>query len=222
MGGFIGIDAKRANQDIMDFHREAMNVCASFGDAFHNFFEDLKWKWASKPACEYTTTLLNTANGMFHEFYDEAWSIADGAIDALEILDRQLGGTGINITLDRGENSAKIAEYLDSLGEPCKEVLSGAVGELVGMDVPAVKIILGNFETEMASVLRLLRSLPDSIAFYDQDGELLSTYSGGVQAFINKVDNETKKVSQSMNGYMGSETSNTLFAMEQADQAMKA
>ena len=206
MDGFTGLNIEGAHVQIENFYDTAYDVMAEIMDLEDMFLHDLRSKWASPNAVEFSVMTQNKISELYSTFVTYVNHIVHGANDAGRTLAVANGASWSDVNLmDRFGNDG-IA------GEPCLETLNGTTG----MAVENVKIISDAFVTGMKNVLNTLNSVPTSISFYDANGDLLSSYSTGINKFSSQIENLTNSIVNTLKQYIETETNNILLAKEQA------
>ena len=73
------------------------------------------------------------------------------------------------------------------------------------MDTGAVTDELSAFNMTMSGWYKELADLPDGIAFYDPDGELVEVYKSGLSLFKSRVTDLVDPLIKDMNGFVDNE-----------------
>lgn len=211
--GFTGLNIERAVQNIKDFDKAANEFARHVDGAFAKLYEFLNMHWASENAVTFTTENTEEINHLITKVTTTLFRIVTNADSAASMLAHANGATfplqptDLLCYIDPGESYV----YFSHL-EPCKEDINGDTG----MDTEGVKNEIANFKTSISSCLNEADSLPDGIAFYDSNGDLLKAYSSGVKAFKQEISDLADKTSQKICEYVITEADNILLAKQRA------
>ncbi len=211
--GFEGIDRERAQRDIEGFGQATYDIYKKLENACTNFFSDLKNKWGSPKAVEYTLPYSHRLEELVSQLAIEAGHIYHGAYDAANVL---LKAHGEEPFVDNYEL------FPDSLYTVSFEVCDTDVNGLTGMDKAGVKVILNTFTTIIHSVIEDLAALPTGISFYDSEGVLVETYDRNLFYLQREISMWTNTLITKINESIDEEIDNILLAKEEAQDIMQA
>ena len=218
MDGFTGLDVQRAKNDIMNFYNSCHEAHDYVFRALDELGDVLHKKWASPIAQEFVRKYNSEYTNIIIEYYDTYEHILSGANDAARALAKS---NGIDFNADM-----EILSYIipgrksetDDFQRPftCSSDINGAVG----MDVEGVRLALDTFKTYHKGLPELFDNIPEGIAFYDPNGEMIGSYNRIVKGFKEKFLTLFDEIESDLTGYLETETDNILLAKEQATQAM--
>lgn len=191
--GFTGIDRDRAEEDIHNFDYEAICVLCSLNNKFGGFLEFLSQNWASPNAETYTKKLGNDMHEIVDEFSNKELGFVGGAYRAANHLLEANGETPIKEFYNTGYHRT---DY---------KICGTTLDNKTGMDTGAVTDELSAFNMTMSGWYKELADLPDGIAFYDPDGELVEVYKSGLSLFKSRVTDLVDPLIKDMNGFVDNE-----------------
>ena len=213
MDGFTGLDVERAKADIQRFRIHCGDVVSSFNNSIFDLSHVLSKKWASSVAVEFSDKYNRKLSELFNEFRTTYLHIESGAVEAAGIL---ANANGLDFSYHDETVGTGERREVGSNVFVCYENIDG----VVGMDTESVKLALDVFKTQYKSALEELNEIPDGIAFYDPNGQMVGGYNRNVSEFRVKFSELFDEIAKSLEGYIATETDNILLAKEQATQAM--
>ena len=176
MDGFTGLNVDRARYDIENFYLRAEMAYKSCVECFIDFFHYLEEYWASPVAKEVTTPMHRQAGDFLLKFYDEKNSIVEKAVAAASTL---AAANGVSVAFEPvGYGSGYGGKSILQDVFPCDESKGDGV---VGMNVEAVNALLKTFESRALYASYDIEEVPEGIALYDPDGNLLRTYNSNIK-----------------------------------------
>ena len=213
--GFTGINTDQARKDIRFFDNSCFYAHYEFSMTMHHLFDVLSAKWASPKAVEFFNNYIGEILELSSEFRTTYKHIVSGAVAAATQL-AVVNGT----TFEYGDNTIEAGEIESAYGgyEPCKEELNGQVG----MDVEGVKNALGIFDTEVKKVVKAIDSLPEGIAFYDPEGNMVGSYNRNIKDLEVKFTDLFNGMIADLKNAIESESDNILLAKQKATETMSA
>ena len=215
--GFTGLNIDRAIQDLENFRTTCGDAGYDIYWSFTPFFRALREKWASPIAKEYTSKAIPEYINLINEYTTTYRHILSGAAYAATYL-ASAHGVSYGKAFDQFERGMTESDYAPDDELPCEDNLDG----LVGMATEVVKSILETFKNRMKAALNKFDNIPDGIAFYDPNGELLQIYNKNVNEFKIKFEEMFNKIVTAMTGYIETETENILLAKERSQEEMSA
>ena len=185
--GFTGIDRDRAEEDIHNFDYEAICVLCSLNNKFGGFLEFLSQNWASPNAETYTKQLGNDMHDILHEYDVKEYNFVKGAYNVANKLLLANGEVPLGELYDTSYNETNYAT--------CGLELDNKTG----MDTGAVTTGLSEFNHLLKRGIAEFDDLPEEIAFYDQDGELIEVYNSGIKDFKVEIQSLLFDIMKNMN-----------------------
>ena len=190
---FTGIDRKRAEDDIHEFDGMAVHLLCFFNSVFDDFLLLLSQNWASPNAETYTKQLGNDMHDILHEYDVKEYNFVKGAYNVANKLLLANGEVPLGELYDTSYNETNYAT--------CGLELDNKTG----MDTGAVTDELSAFNMTMSAWYKELADLPDGIAFYDPDGELVEVYKSSLCLFKSRVTDLVDPLIKDMNGFVDNE-----------------
>lgn len=212
MDGFTGLNIEKASHDIESFNQTCWEIQSKVRMPLKEFFIYLARHWASPVAKQFSDNICAKWEEVDSEYLTAFQHIVSGATDAGRALARANGLDLPNII-----NPGNVAT-----ADPIKSFISEDINGIVGMDVEGVRIALDAFKEQEKEGIALFDELPENIAFYDPNGELIGTYSRNVKNFKTKFQEIINTVITEMEGYLETETDNILLAKQNANDTLNA
>ena len=207
-GAITGLNITQVENDLTNFHNTSDQTIKLLGTAFTYLFSELYQYWASPNALAYTQTIIPEINEKLSNLLTERNHILSGASYAANTLARVNGATFNGyFSIEQGQTFQYSLEV-----QKCRDNSDNKVG----MNISMVKILLIAFENQMKQALDSFDNIPTAIAFYDNNGDLISTYERNVTGFKSIFTEELESIKTSINEYMTTETENSLMAKNQA------
>lgn len=209
-----GLNIKQVEADLTNFHNATKTTIDLLGTAFTYLFSELYKYWASPNARSYSETVIPEVNQKLSNLLTERNHILSGASYAANTLARVNGATFNGyFSIEQGQTF----EYSLNV-EKCRENTDG----VVGMNTSMIKILMIAFENKMRQAINSFENIPLAIAFYDNNGELLSTYNRNVSNFKSVFEEELETIKNAINEYMTTEVDNSLISKNQALEKLSA
>lgn len=213
MENITGLNIERAKSDIQDFYGATEFAYKTCVESFVDFFYELYLSWASPVAKEFTTTMHSRAYSFLLDFYHEKEEIVEKSVAAANTL---ATSNGTSFSFEPGFGSGYSGENILSDVFPCEEELNG----VVGMDISAVKTILNTFESRAETAMIEIDSIPEGIALYDPEGNLLSSYNSNIKRLRSELEEILNSIVSKINECTTTEMNVVLRAKEQATATM--
>lgn len=209
MEGMTGFNPGLLISQIDNFVSSGRSAGIDIGDAYKNFIDELSYCWASPKAVQFWTD-------MTPKYEDAIWQLqllidamAQKMVDAYNFAARANGAGTTNYKNEGG------------IGFDCGKLVDQKDG-IVGMNVTEVRdVILPAFQNDVGLALDELRSLPKSIALYDDENGQQHYFSINVDNIIEKVEENIDEIVSEINGALETETDNILLAKQNATDVMK-
>lgn len=217
MEGFTGLDIQRAVYDIVDFYNSCDNLTLDINHCVREFFDVLNKKWASPNALAITKNLISKINETYAGFITNFKHILSGACEAGRILAASHDADASRFNLGFDVESGYVSNAVTD-AKVCEETLNG----VTGMDTQGVKIALDLFVKDAKDIVRVMSNLPQGIAFYDPEGNMLTTYNRNITNHCNMFSALFEDIRIQVVNAINTETDNILLAKQQAQDAMSA
>ena len=138
------------------------------------------------------------------------------------------GACDVAISLARANGEELNKNYFCFLpikpGETCQGYLVVTCRDnyngVTGMDVEGVKNALAIFKTSILACIEKFDNIPNGIAFYDPDGNIVGEYNRGIQNFKSEISDLAGDIYQEINRYISTEADNILLAKQNATQTL--
>lgn len=213
--GFTGLNVERVESDIRKFDELAVGFAIHVGGAFGDLYTFLNNHWASPVAAEFTSKNVEDVRDLVQKITTTVHHIEHGAIEAARSL-AKANGTTIELDDLYAANICPGDTGIYHVFEPCRESLNGETG----MDVEGVRNALAIFQTAILACLDEIDTIPEGIAFYDPNGDLISEYKRGISNFKKEISDLAGKTYQKLNQFLFTESDNVKMAKQQATQAL--
>ena len=214
MDEFTGINIERAVNDISTFNNKCWEIQAAIRFPLKELFLFLSKHWASPIAKDFSDKIGDRWLEIDSDYITNFKHIVSGAEEAAQSLARANGTnypqTGLN--MEPGQTMP---------GDPIP-ALSDSLNGTTGMDVEGVRNNLGIFKTKIKSALEQFNDLPDGIAFYDPNGDMIGSYSRNIKEFKSTFENLINDIITAIESYLETEADNILLAKQQAIDTMNA
>ena len=214
MSGFTGLNIERAVYDIKELHDIGWDIQEKVRMPLKYFFIYLEKHWASPVAKQFSDEVCAVWQELDSEYMTSFLHILQGAEDAARALAQS---NGAYFPCHYGLESGYVHN-----GDPIVIHIKEDIDGIVGMDVEGVRIALEAFKDQEKEGIALFDDLPEYIAFYDPEGELLGTYGRNVKNFKTKFEKIINTINEKMESYLETETDNILMAKQNAADTLNA
>lgn len=214
--GFTGIDLRQAAIDMNNLNYVFKGFCEYLEKYNETLIVELAHNWASPNAVTFNNKYAPVFIDMYKETVTTLNKLTIDVADAIASMASANGATFDTSSIDTTDKLINGTATYE--GQAREQDDNGATG----MNVEACKTILEEYNTNINSLLNKMDEFPTSLALYDPDGNLQSSYKSRMSTLKESLNSKISEVNKTINNSMETEQNNILLSVTTASDTLRS